>query len=38
MTEERVLKALAAEGLQPSKLGLAEHYRTEVENQPAPRH
>lgn len=27
MTEERILKAIAAEGLTPSKLGLAEHYR-----------
>lgn len=27
MTEERVLKAIAAEGLQPSSIGLAEFYR-----------
>ena len=29
MTEERVLSALAAEGLEPSRIGLAEHYRRE---------
>ncbi len=27
MTEERILKAISAEGLTPSKTGLAEHYR-----------
>ena len=27
MTEERVLNAIAAEGLVPSQLSLAEHYR-----------
>ncbi len=32
MTEERVLNALAAEGLEPSTVGLAEHYRKETEN------
>jgi biotin synthase len=36
MTEERVLAALAAEGLKPSPTGLAEFYRTELANQPAP--
>ncbi|MHB8520960.1 MAG: radical SAM protein [Limisphaerales bacterium] len=30
MTEERVLGAIAAEGLTPSKLGLAEYYRNGV--------
>ena len=38
MTEERVLNALAAEGLRPCKVGLAEHYRTEVENPSLPGH
>ncbi|MGA2787923.1 MAG: radical SAM protein [Verrucomicrobiota bacterium] len=30
MTEERVLNALAAEGLEPSKTGLADFYRTQA--------
>ncbi len=37
MTEERVLDAIAAEGLQPSVGGLAEHYRHQAERQPQPR-
>ncbi len=32
MTEERVLKALAAEGLEPSSTGLAEFYRRQPAN------
>jgi len=29
MTEERILEAISAEGLRPSKIGLAEFYRTQ---------
>jgi biotin synthase len=32
MTEERVLTAIAAEGLVPSKLGLADFYRDKMTN------
>ena len=38
MTEERVLNALAAEGLEPSRIGLAEHYQRESENISAAGH
>jgi biotin synthase len=36
MTEERVLKAIAAEGLVPAKRGLAEHYRNGTNGTPHP--
>jgi len=32
MTEQRVLDAIMAEGLTPSKLGLADHYRNKPAN------
>jgi len=35
MTEERVLAAIAAEGLTPSKLGLADFYRNGACRAPA---
>jgi biotin synthase len=34
MTEERVLNALAAEGLAPSKIGLADYYRSRAADAP----
>ena len=36
MTEERVLQAIAAEGLIPSKTGLAEFYRQRASNRATP--
>jgi biotin synthase len=36
MTEERVLSAIEAEGLVPSRLGLAEYYRTRPARTVAP--